>query len=389
MIRLKYLGFSLLLSVSVAEAESFFAPLPVADWTMAQGDGFCRLEQSIPDYGKADFLHRSGQLLRFSVKESRFKPDITRASLTIGTPSWVHHSPPPDDYLVYLDKNIDIQNYPRLSVYGASAEAMLDILLKGWAPTFIYTRTELSGEQVKTKIAVMPVNFLKNYLLFDRCRKSFLPAGLKQALDGRLFFTAASKQLTAEIQHRLTGIAKYLKAIKGAKVIIASETAKIGNRDKKWFSARTKQVVKKLIALGVAKSSIVVSNAYPETDNLKNIRLGIFGPDGLKLFHYRKGSTQLSAAKKQRLSLLARYANEFLPTRQIVIKSHTDGKGKRAKNLMVSQQRGEVVKRYLISQGVDKNRIKVKAYGESRPIKSNRFPPGRAQNRRLTIGFIQ
>jgi outer membrane protein OmpA-like peptidoglycan-associated protein len=36
---------------------------------------------------------------------------------------------------------------------------------------------------------------------------------------------------------------------------------------------------------------------------------------------------------------------------------------------------------------MDENRVKVKAYGESKPIKSNRFPKGRSQNRRAIIDF--
>jgi len=42
----------------------------------------------------------------------------------------------------------------------------------------------------------------------------------------------------------------------------------------------------------------------------------------------------------------------------------------------------------LVSQGLDEKNVQVKAYGETRPVKSNRFPKGRAQNRRVTIGFV-
>lgn len=83
------------------------------------------------------------------------------------------------------------------------------------------------------------------------------------------------------------------------------------------------------------------------------------------------------------------YAQVFLPDRSLIISSYTDSKGKKANNLKVSQQRGDVIKHYLIAQGMDEKKLQVRAYGERHPVKSNRFPSGRARNRREIIYFVR
>ncbi|MCX2430674.1 OmpA family protein [Pedobacter sp. GR22-10] len=58
------------------------------------------------------------------------------------------------------------------------------------------------------------------------------------------------------------------------------------------------------------------------------------------------------------------------PTIWIEIESHTDSRGHDAFNLRLSQKRAESVVEYIISRGIDKNRIEAKGYGETRLINS-------------------
>lgn len=70
---------------------------------------------------------------------------------------------------------------------------------------------------------------------------------------------------------------------------------------------------------------------------------------------------------------------------EIVLEGHTDIVGNPRLNMKLSQERVEVVKDYLVSLGVEKKRIKTKAYGGSRPI--TRVRTGNAQkiNRRVEV----
>jgi OOP family OmpA-OmpF porin len=73
----------------------------------------------------------------------------------------------------------------------------------------------------------------------------------------------------------------------------------------------------------------------------------------------------------------------------IEIQGHTDGRGARSYNLLLSQNRAQSVKTYLETQGIDPARMTVRGYGPDRPIASNDSKEGRAKNRRVEIKPIQ
>ena len=210
----------------------------------------------------------------------------------------------------------------------------------------------------------------------------------KKQLQGVIYFKPGSRQLDAEDIIRLKKIARLVNTLGSIKVVISSATSVAGKLDKNWFTKRAQQIKQQLQQFGVAKNRIIIRPTAMQSG--KNIlSLSLFGPDSLRFYHYRKGSTRLSSRQKQRLAKLAEYIRQYFKKGRIIIASHTDAKGRRATNLKVSQRRGEVVKQFLIEQGVPEGRLQVKAYGESRPIKSNRFPPGRAMNRRVEISLTR
>ncbi|ADY50690.1 OmpA/MotB domain protein [Pseudopedobacter saltans DSM 12145] len=53
------------------------------------------------------------------------------------------------------------------------------------------------------------------------------------------------------------------------------------------------------------------------------------------------------------------------PTIWIELGSHTDSRGKDAYNLNLSQKRAESAVGYIVSRGIDKNRIAARGYGET------------------------
>jgi len=71
------------------------------------------------------------------------------------------------------------------------------------------------------------------------------------------------------------------------------------------------------------------------------------------------------------------------PIYQIEIQGHTDNVGNPKKNIELSEKRAMAVKEYLVSKGVDENRITTKGYGDTVPVASNETAMGRALNRRV------
>ncbi len=70
---------------------------------------------------------------------------------------------------------------------------------------------------------------------------------------------------------------------------------------------------------------------------------------------------------------------------KIEIQGHTDNIGGRDFNINLSKRRAEAIKDYLILQGIDRDRLFVKAFGYSKPVASNEEESGRVQNRRVEV----
>jgi OOP family OmpA-OmpF porin len=72
----------------------------------------------------------------------------------------------------------------------------------------------------------------------------------------------------------------------------------------------------------------------------------------------------------------------------IVAVGHTDWIGTEEYNLGLSARRANAVKQYLVSKGIEANRIYTEGKGEKQPVADNRTAEGRAKNRRVEIEVI-
>jgi OOP family OmpA-OmpF porin len=72
----------------------------------------------------------------------------------------------------------------------------------------------------------------------------------------------------------------------------------------------------------------------------------------------------------------------------VIAVGHTDAVGSDAYNQKLSVARSEAVKAYLVSKGIDKNRIYTEGKGETSPVADNKTKEGRAKNRRVEIEVV-
>ena len=72
----------------------------------------------------------------------------------------------------------------------------------------------------------------------------------------------------------------------------------------------------------------------------------------------------------------------------IIAVGHTDSVGSDAYNQKLSVRRSEAVKAYLVSKGIEKNRVYTEGKGEKQPVADNKTKDGRAKNRRVEIEVV-
>ena len=72
----------------------------------------------------------------------------------------------------------------------------------------------------------------------------------------------------------------------------------------------------------------------------------------------------------------------------IIAVGHTDSIGTKEYNQKLSVRRAEAVKAYLVSKGIEKNRVYTEGKGLTQPVADNRTAEGRAKNRRVEIEVV-
>ena len=72
----------------------------------------------------------------------------------------------------------------------------------------------------------------------------------------------------------------------------------------------------------------------------------------------------------------------------VIAVGHTDSVGGDAYNQKLSVARAEAVKAYLVSKGIEKNRVYTEGKGKSQPVADNKTHEGRSKNRRVEIEVV-
>ena len=72
----------------------------------------------------------------------------------------------------------------------------------------------------------------------------------------------------------------------------------------------------------------------------------------------------------------------------IIAVGHTDSVGSDAYNQKLSVKRSDAVKAYLVTKGIEKNRVYTEGKGEKQPVADNKTSAGRSKNRRVEIEVV-
>ena len=102
---------------------------------------------------------------------------------------------------------------------------------------------------------------------------------------------------------------------------------------------------------------------------------------------FAANSAVLKAAGKAKLDDLVGKV-KAINLEVIVAVGHTDSKGNDASNQKLSVRRAEGVKAYLVSKGIEKNRVYTEGKGSKQPVADNKTAEGRAKNNRVEIEVV-
>lgn len=102
-------------------------------------------------------------------------------------------------------------------------------------------------------------------------------------------------------------------------------------------------------------------------------------------FDYDKATLRPESIEE--LERVVRFLQEN-PSLRVEISGHTDSDGSDMYNLRLSQARAQAVVDYLVSRGINPDRLVAKGYGESRPIAPNDTPENKQKNRRTELKIL-
>jgi len=140
------------------------------------------------------------------------------------------------------------------------------------------------------------------------------------------------------------------------------------------------------VTVGAAALAAMIAAASlgaVEPEEATGLERGKYGdPNALVTVNFAFAQQELLPAAR---GMLDDFANTMESGRQYEIGGHTDSVGDEAYNQWLSEQRAEMVKRYLVGLGVDAAQLSAVGYGETQPTDTNRTRAGRQRNRRVVL----
>lgn len=103
---------------------------------------------------------------------------------------------------------------------------------------------------------------------------------------------------------------------------------------------------------------------------------------------FELGEASITSASYSELDMVVSRMNQY-PAMEIQLEGHTDYRGNADANMQLSQERVDAVKSYLVSKGIQENRIKTKAFGGTQPLSREDTEEAHASNRRVEVRILK
>jgi len=103
--------------------------------------------------------------------------------------------------------------------------------------------------------------------------------------------------------------------------------------------------------------------------------------------YFAQGDYKILDQSFQEISEIVLLLNQY-PDMVIRLEGHTDRLGGRSANMVLSENRVQEIKKYLINSGINQKRVKTAAFGGSKPISTEGTEESRQLNRRVEVRIL-
>lgn len=108
----------------------------------------------------------------------------------------------------------------------------------------------------------------------------------------------------------------------------------------------------------------------------------------IKSLQFEQSASEIPADAMEEIHAIVKMLREN-PKMVIQLEGHTDFRGNSKLNLQLSEERVETIRNYIAKNGIDKKRIRVKAFGGSMPLSKESSEEARKANRRVEVRVLE
>jgi outer membrane protein OmpA-like peptidoglycan-associated protein len=108
----------------------------------------------------------------------------------------------------------------------------------------------------------------------------------------------------------------------------------------------------------------------------------------LKKIEFDTGKASIKAGSLPILDEVADLLKANPSIKKVSVEGHTDSRGKKEMNMVLSRDRAEACVKYLVTKGVEASRLASQGFGPDKPIDTNDTNDGRQKNRRTEFHII-
>lgn len=230
------------------------ARLAQSHWSVTSGKTYCRLEQPIPDFGRAVFSQTLGGPLVFELDSYRTRLGRGRAALRAIPPEWRRGAPIAELGTAPVDTA-----HRRVRVADGRPEQLLAELEDGVDPAVFMP--ERPAGQDNISVLISAVRFQAGLDKFLSCRARLLGMDLAKLRNRTFYFKSNQTRISPRAKQVLRQMAEFIKAGSAPRTVVVNGFADgSGNAGyNRHLSLRRAQTVRAyLVALGVAGDQIHV-----------------------------------------------------------------------------------------------------------------------------------